>query len=201
MPVTRAVIGRARAEALLSGHLGEERRAAHSRVVAELMAVLARTAGADERLWFATGLLHDIDDAATRASRNRHGVLAAEWLSGELPEEALAAIRAHDHRTGCVAEGPLADARKLADAAALLLETVGDSAMAALGRADARAALATAVPERPFLADIVVARAHRLGLSPSDLAGLLAADGRQTQRPPSTSRLTPVTSEASSDAR
>ncbi|MGH6924905.1 MAG: hypothetical protein ACRED5_14320 [Propylenella sp.] len=111
---------RAEAVALLREHLDDSPRAAHSRLVAHIMLELAHHFRADVPLWEVVGLCHDLDFFETAADRQRHGLLAAEWLGGKLPEEALAAIRVHDHRTGVRSQSLLADMLKLADVLAVL---------------------------------------------------------------------------------
>lgn len=56
---------------------------------------LAKKLGQDEEIWGITGLLHDLDYAATKDAHARHGLDTVELLEGKLPEEALAAIRRH----------------------------------------------------------------------------------------------------------
>jgi predicted hydrolase (HD superfamily) len=56
---------------------------------------LARNLGRDEELWGLTGLLHDLDYAASADQPSRHGLASREQLRGLLPEEALAAIARH----------------------------------------------------------------------------------------------------------
>jgi putative nucleotidyltransferase with HDIG domain len=137
------------AEQLLTAHLGGTPRADHSRYVGAVMAALARRLGADVELWHITGLLHDIDYPATSATPDRHGPLAAEWLVGRLPEEALIAIAGHDHRAGITADTPIAHALKLADAIAVLDEQVGRSVLLA-SLEDGPAALHRLVGQRPW---------------------------------------------------
>ncbi len=50
----------------------------------------------DAELWGLTGLLHDIDLETVEQDFSRHAMVAAEWLEGKLPAEALQAIRAHN---------------------------------------------------------------------------------------------------------
>lgn len=158
------------AEALLVRHLGGSPRAGHSRAVGGLMAALATRLGADAALWQAVGLVHDIDYFAVGGDWSRHGIVAAEWLADVLPPEALAAIRAHDHRTGIAAEGPLADALKLADALAILDQHAGRAALLEAGTFDEWRSLAGV---RPFLVDIIAERQARLGLGVAELGEML----------------------------
>ncbi|WP_297828976.1 HD domain-containing protein [uncultured Desulfovibrio sp.] len=68
----------------------------HALAAEAIMRALARRFGEDEALWGLTGLLHDLDYPSTAEAPERHGLESAELLSGKLPEEALAAIRAHN---------------------------------------------------------------------------------------------------------
>jgi len=69
---------------------------------------LAARLGEDEDVWGLTGLLHDLDYRETKEDPERHGLLAADRLSQELPEEGLQAIRAHNgEMNGSAAESRL----------------------------------------------------------------------------------------------
>lgn len=56
---------------------------------------LAKGLGEDEELWGLTGLLHDLDYEETLKEPSRHGVVTAQLLRGELPDEGCDAIQAH----------------------------------------------------------------------------------------------------------
>lgn len=63
-----------------------------------IMEALARHFGLpddDVRRWALAGLLHDLDYAETAEDFDRHGVITAELLAGDLDEEQLHAILAH----------------------------------------------------------------------------------------------------------
>lgn len=171
------------AQLFLVKHLADTPRAAHSRFVGAMMAALARRLGADIELWHITGLLHDIDYPTTFATPDRHGPLAAEWLAARLPEAALLAIAAHDHRAGIVSDTPIAAALKLADAIAVLEERAGRSAtVEALQQgADALRGLAG---ERGYLAQMILDFSARLDLTLPELAGDLRALRPQAPRAP-----------------
>lgn len=68
----------------------------HALAAEAIMRTLARRFGEDEDMWGLTGLLHDLDYPATAEAPERHGLESATMLTGKLPEEALAAIRAHN---------------------------------------------------------------------------------------------------------
>lgn len=109
----------------------------------------------------------------------RHGVLTAAWLAGRLPGDALAAIQAHDHRTGVRSSTQLAELLRLADGLAVLDEHAGREATVAALRAEA---LQTVTGSRPFLVDIIGGAAVRHGVALAMLAGILAALPPQEQR-------------------
>ena len=79
----------------------------HSLFVSSLMGRLAGFLDSDLDTWMLVGLLHDLDYDETVCDRSKHGVIAANRLSGMLPEEALLAIQRHDHRTGMLPETDL----------------------------------------------------------------------------------------------
>lgn len=170
----------AEAEQLVAERLGATPRAAHSRFVGLAMGQLAQQLDADAVLWRVVGLVHDLDYFAVGTDWSRHGLLTAEWLAGRLPAEALAAIAAHEHRTGVQSETLVAQMLKLADGLAVLDETAGRerTVMALRGGASA---LGEIVGSRPFLVDIIDGIAARWGLELADvLEGLLRQDQHGT---------------------
>ena len=68
----------------------------HALASEAIMRALAQHFGENEDLWGLTGLLHDLDYPATAENAARHGLDTAEMLAGQLPDEALTAIRAHN---------------------------------------------------------------------------------------------------------
>lgn len=96
------MISRDEALALLAENHVQAGLLQHSIASEAVMRALAREFGEDEELWGLTGLLHDVDYPATEATPEKHGLEGARLLEGKLPEEALAAIRAHNgEMTGC----------------------------------------------------------------------------------------------------
>ncbi len=176
-----AVLGLGEAERLLVAHLGDTPRARHSRFVAGAMAALADHLHADTALWQAVGLLHDIDYPTTQATPERHGPLAAEWLAGQLPEDALLAIAAHDHRSGVLSDTAIADALKLADAIAVLDEQAERAPLLHALR-EGEWALQTLAAERPWLAAMILSNAGRLHVKPEALADMLEDLPEQDER-------------------
>ena len=146
------------ADALVDQKLGFTARAAHSRQVAALMGELASYLGTDRELWIVVGLVHDLDYFVIDEGWTQHGVITREWLEGQLPDEALLAIAAHDHRTGIRSDSLLADMLRLADALAITIEAVGTEMFAI---ADPFPQLRAALGQRPYLADMIEAISQR----------------------------------------
>jgi hypothetical protein len=168
------MLGAVAASALVARQLGDTPRARHSIFVGHIMRRLAAATGHDAGLWYVTGLVHDLDYVETANDRSQHGLLAAEWLAGELPEDALAAIRAHDHRTGVMAFTPLAHALRLADALAITMDSVGSEAGHLLAQPEAAALLTARLAARPYLVPLLVDNARAIGLDLDAVARLLA---------------------------
>src|SRR5689334_12300844 len=126
----------AEADRLVGEHLGATPRAAHSRLVARVMRELALVLSTDSDLWEVVGLCHDLDFFVTGDDPRRHGVLASTWLGERIPPQARDAIASHDHRTGVEADTLLADALKIADAAAIIAAKLGPVALQAVERED-----------------------------------------------------------------
>lgn len=68
----------------------------HALASEAIMRALAVRFGENEDLWGLTGLLHDLDYPTTAENAARHGLDTADMLAGQLPDEALTAIRAHN---------------------------------------------------------------------------------------------------------
>lgn len=168
------MLGAVAATALVARQLGDTPRARHSIFVGHVMRHLAGAMGHDAGLWYVTGLVHDLDYFETADDRSRHGLLAAEWLAGELPELALEAIRAHDHRTGVTAFTPLAHALRLADALAIVMDSVGKDAGHLLAQPGAAGLLTARLAARPYLVPMLVDNAAALGLDLDALARTLS---------------------------
>jgi hypothetical protein len=92
-----------------------------------------------------------------------------------LPPEALAAIEAHDHRTGVVSETPIAAALKLADVLAVIGAELGDRTAGALSASDAIAAVERKFPARPYVARMLMENAGRLSIDLNALAEIYRA--------------------------
>ncbi len=79
----------------LKSHNPEPFLVQHALYTEAIMRVLAPRFQADPELWGLTGLLHDIDYPLTKDAPERHGLEAAK-LVGDLPEEGVRAIAAHN---------------------------------------------------------------------------------------------------------
>ena len=68
----------------------------HMLATEAIMRALAHSLDRDEDLWGLTGLLHDIDLETVDQDPKLHAATAADWLDGDLPAEAIQAIRTHN---------------------------------------------------------------------------------------------------------
>lgn len=92
------MMDRAAALALVQERIPNANLVNHCVATEIIMTALARRFGmgeADTQRWGLAGLLHDLDYAETAEDFERHGVVTAELLAGELDEEQLHAILAH----------------------------------------------------------------------------------------------------------
>lgn len=161
------------ADELLNKHLAQSAKASHSQMVAYLMGELAQPLRQDGELWEIIGLVHDLDENVTKNDRSRHGMVTAEWLDGQLSQEALEAIKAHDHRTGVKAETKVADALKLADALAIADEDAGRAHMVEIGSRIGQKRLLDHLGHRPYLLPIIVEKAECLGIDLKHIADIV----------------------------
>jgi len=96
----------------------------HMLAVSAIMEALAAKLGIegeDTEKWALVGLLHDLDYERTKDNFEQHGLVTAEMLNGELPEECLDAIKAHNERTGFEPNSEMAKALIAADAVSGLI--------------------------------------------------------------------------------
>ncbi len=79
----------------------------HALASEAVMRGLARHFGESDEvvnLWGLTGLLHDLDYPHTKSNPAQHGLMAEQFLAGQLPEDAIFAIKAHNSE--CTAVEP-----------------------------------------------------------------------------------------------
>lgn len=92
-------------EDLLKKYMENEALLRHSKMVAAAMEAYAKFLDQDVELWYATGLLHDLD---WEKFPDEHPMKAVAEFFGEYPEEMKQAILAHaPGRTGAKAESLL----------------------------------------------------------------------------------------------
>ncbi len=96
----------------------------HSIQVGKVMRSIAKRLNEDEKEWELVGLLHDLDYDLTVNNREKHGIIAAEMLKGQLSEVALAAIKSHDHRTGFKPKKLIDKVLKAADALVVFIDVI-----------------------------------------------------------------------------
>ncbi len=89
-------ICRTEALALLQSHTTEAHLIQHALAAEAVMQALAKHLQEDEKLWALTGLLHDLDYSQTATQPEKHGLVGSDMLAEKLPDEARAAIRAHN---------------------------------------------------------------------------------------------------------
>jgi putative nucleotidyltransferase with HDIG domain len=96
----------------------------HSLLVSEIMGRLADRLGEDREKWKLVGLLHDYDYDSVRDDMSQHGVVSSEKFAWKLSEDALYAIKCHDHRTEFKAESTLDKGLIIADSIVNIIERV-----------------------------------------------------------------------------
>lgn len=169
---------------LMRLHLGESPVFAHSIFVGSLLAAIAVELSEDAELWRITGFCHDLDVLAVGNQMHRHGPTAAEWLSGQLPPAALAAIAAHDHRAGLTATFPLALGLRLCDAVAVLDYDLGRESALLLDRLSAPALVAERLAHKPWLGNMIEDLRARLDLPAVALVSCLERQPQQKSADP-----------------
>ena len=90
------LINREKALELLKENISNINLIRHCLASEAVMRGLAQDRGEDLDLWGVTGLLHDLDYEQTSGNHEQHGLVSAEMLRNELPEESLTAIKSHN---------------------------------------------------------------------------------------------------------
>jgi len=168
------MLGTAEALALVEEQLGDTQRAAHTRFVAYLMRRLAHIHATNAELWEVVGLCHDLDYFQTKDDPSQHGLLTTRWLAGQLAEDALRAIAAHDHRTGVHDDTLLADMLKLADVIAVIDGRLGRDIARHLDNVDPYEALRSRLSGRGYLVDMLHDLAEKHAIPLATLASFVA---------------------------
>jgi putative nucleotidyltransferase with HDIG domain len=108
--------------ALVDKEIENDNLKKHMLAVSHIMGALAeRLSEDDKEKWQLVGLLHDLDYEHTKDNFEKHGLMSAEMLEGELPDECLLAIKAHNVRTGIEPTSVMAKALIAADAVSGLI--------------------------------------------------------------------------------
>ena len=124
--VIHGVLCREKAVELVRKHVKRENLFKHILAVEAIMSAMAKEVGANEGVWAMAGLLHDVDFDETYDDPSRHGLRSVEILEeeagGEVPEEILCAIKAHNPEyTGVSPETKMECALLSADAVSGLI--------------------------------------------------------------------------------
>ncbi len=105
------------AHEMVKENVGTENLRKHMYAVSAIMERLAREFDKDKEKWKLTGLLHDVDYEETKDEPEKHALKSAEMLKGELPEDCLRAIKAHNSmHTDTEPESKMANSLIAADA-------------------------------------------------------------------------------------
>lgn len=97
-----SLISRKEALELLEENLSNRNLIRHCLASEAVMRRLAEDRGEDQDIWGITGLLHDLDYEKTADDPSKHGLVTAEMLEGQLPEESINAIKAHNYENNGV---------------------------------------------------------------------------------------------------
>ncbi|MHA2408203.1 MAG: HD domain-containing protein, partial [Candidatus Ranarchaeia archaeon] len=96
----------------------------HMLLASTLMRELANHLDEDIVKWELVGLLHDLDYDLVKEDMTKHGIIASEQLNRRLPDDALYAIKSHDHRTMYVPHSQLDHALIIIDSLTCVIETI-----------------------------------------------------------------------------
>lgn len=163
---------------LLAKHVPDPALRAHCLESEAVLRSLAQRLGHDVELWGITGLLHDLDYATTKDDPARHGLDSAELLSGQLPEDALAAIRAHNaEHTGFAPATPLDFALRCGETVTGLIHTNALVRPARMDGMDAKS-LKKKMKDKAFAASVnreTIGECQKLGLEQAEFFTLAIA--------------------------
>jgi putative nucleotidyltransferase with HDIG domain len=113
------MISREKALELLEREIDNENLRKHMLSVSKIMEAIAvkmEISDEEKKKWILIGLLHDLDYEKTKDNFEKHGLITAEMLEGDLPSECLHAIKAHNPRTGFKPKSAMGKALIAADA-------------------------------------------------------------------------------------
>jgi len=90
---------------ILEENLTNKNMIKHCLASGAVMRGLAKKLGEDENEWEIAGLLHDAD--AEKTPPERQGATVGEWAKGQVSEEVIQAMAAHNPSTGAVCQSPM----------------------------------------------------------------------------------------------
>ena len=90
---------------ILEENLENKNMIKHCLASGAVMRGLAVKLGEDENEWEGAGLLHDAD--AEKTPKERHGATVGEWVKGQVSQEVVQAMAAHNHETGVEPQSPM----------------------------------------------------------------------------------------------
>ncbi|MCJ7450642.1 MAG: HDIG domain-containing protein [Candidatus Nanohaloarchaeota archaeon QJJ-9] len=111
------MIPKEEAEDLVKEKVDNENLRNHMYAVSSIMEKLGEELGKNPEKWARIGLLHDVDYEETKDNPKEHALRSAEILEDKLSNEALKAIKSHNHKhTGVEPENDVDNALIAADA-------------------------------------------------------------------------------------
>jgi putative nucleotidyltransferase with HDIG domain len=96
--VVKNLQSREEALELIRKHISKKNVVYHMIAVEYIMRCTARHLGDDEDTWGLVGLLHDIDYEKTEATPEKHTLVAEEILKGQVSDQTIRSIKAHNAR-------------------------------------------------------------------------------------------------------
>ena len=99
------MISREEAIKILEENLENKNMIKHCLASGAVMRALARKLKIDEDEWEIAGLLHDAD--AEKTPPERQGATVGEWVKGQVSEEVIRAMAAHNPETGVVCQSKM----------------------------------------------------------------------------------------------
>jgi len=90
---------------ILEENLENKNMIKHCLASGAVMRGLAKKLGEDEKEWEIAGILHDAD--AEKATDEEHGAMVGEWVGGQVSDEVIQAMAAHNPMTGAICQSPM----------------------------------------------------------------------------------------------
>ena len=90
---------------ILEENLENKNMIKHCLASGAVMRALAKKLGEDENAWEVAGLLHDAD--AEKTPPEKQGATVGEWVKGQVSDEVIQAMAAHNPSTGVVCQSKM----------------------------------------------------------------------------------------------